>query len=79
MRILGINQASSFIPPFIRYLSESFGKISAGQEINFSQISNTAIFSFILNILYGNDTEKKLGICNYEHKDGAIQQMKLYE
>jgi len=79
MKILGINHASRFIPPFLKYLTENFGKLKPGEEFNFSQTSNTAIFSFILTILFGKNVEKELGYCNYEYKDGRIEQLKLYD
>ena len=77
MKTIGINHASRFIPLFLKCLTNNFGLLEEGEKINFSNISNTTVFSFILAILFGKNTEQELGMCNYEHKDGRMERMKL--
>ena len=77
MKTIGINHSSRFIPFFLKCLTNNFGLLEEGEKINFSHTSNTTVFSFILTILFGKDTEQELGMCNYEHKDGRIERMKL--
>ena len=79
MNIIGINHASRFIPLFVKYMSDHFVSIKEGDKINFSQTSNSIIFSFILTVLFGKDINMELGMCKYENKDGSIQKMKLQE
>lgn len=79
MKTIGINHTSKFIPMFMGYMEQNFSKIEVGEVINFSQMSNTTIFSIIQAILYGKDIHDKCDPCNYECKDGSIKQLKLYD
>mmetsp|Transcript_11992 Transcript_11992/g.11999 ORF Transcript_11992/g.11999 Transcript_11992/m.11999 type:complete len:374 (-) Transcript_11992:46-1167(-) len=79
MKTIGINHASKFIPLFIKHLDDNFGVIGNQQEISFSQVANTSVFSFILSLLFGKNVLDQMGLCNYEAKDGSIKQMKLYD
>jgi hypothetical protein len=79
MKTIGINHSSKFIPMFLDYMEQNFSKVKIDEVINFSQMSNTTIFSIIQAILYGKDIHIKCDPCEYECKNGTITKMKLYD